>query len=85
MQLKYKEFFHQTNTYFNNNNKIALLMSTYAGSELMFYLFSLFLIFQLHTITHRFFPPPGKHILESVVFIENKKIMMIPCILCFIF
>lgn len=83
MQLKYKEvffFFHQTIKYFNNTTKIVLLMSTYAGAELMFCLFSLLLLFQLYIITHRFFSP-GKHILELFVFIENKEIMMIPCIL----
>lgn len=59
-------------------------MSTYAETELTLCLFSLFLLFQLYTITHRVFSL-GEHILELFVFFKHKKIMIIPCILCFIF
>lgn len=52
VQLKYKGWFsHQTIKYFNNITKIVLLMSTYAGTQLTFCLFSLFLLFQLHNHT----------------------------------
>ena len=61
LQLKYKEFFYQTIKYFNNTAKIVLLMPTYAETELMFCLFSLFLLFKLYIITHRFFSPRGAY------------------------
>lgn len=51
LQLKYKEFLNQTIKYFNNTAKIVLLMSTYAGTELMFCLFCFFAFSIIHNHT----------------------------------
>lgn len=43
--IKIQRHFYQTIKYFNNKTKIVLLMSTYAGTELMFCLFPYFYFF----------------------------------------